>query len=132
MSRKIIDKNCWEYQFAQIKKTRPKDFNKKMRMDWGLRSRLADYMYAMHTHYLELADYADKLAKYVRTFSGGTPTEICGESERAEQRARVALGKLEGLVDGIRLCGIEVIVEVDTIVSGLPLLNITVIGEKEK
>lgn len=113
MSRKI-DTNCWEYKFAQIKKTRPKDFSKKMRMDWGMRSRMADYLYAMHTHCMKLADYSDKLAKFVRTFSGCTPTEIWCEAKRAEQRARVALGRLDGLVEGIRLSGIRLALDENT------------------
>lgn len=131
MSRKI-DTNCWEYKFGQIKKTKPKDFSKKMRMNWGMRRRMVDYLYAFHMHYLAVVGYADKLANYVRTFSGCTPSEICGEAERAEMRARVALGRLNGLVDGMRLSGIEVVMEVDSVVSGLPLLTITVLGEKEK
>ncbi len=131
MSRKI-DVNCWEYQFNQIKRTKPRDFSKKMRMNWGMRRRMVDYLYAMHMHYLSLVDYADKLAKYVRTFSGCTPTDVIGEADRADTRARVALGRLNGLVEGIRLSGIEVVIEVDNVVGVLPLLTITVLGEKGK
>ena len=129
MSRKI-DTDSWEYKFMLIKKTRPKDFSKKMRMNWGMRRRMVDYLYAMHTHYISLVDYADKLAKYVRTFGGCTPCEVCWEADRADTRARVALGRLNGLVDGIRLSGIEVVIEVDDLVGVLPLLKITVQGEK--
>lgn len=131
MSRKI-DTNCWEYKFMLIKRTRPKDFSKKMRMSWGMRRRMVDYLYAFHMHYLAVVGYADKLAQYVRTFSGCTPTDVISEANRADTRARVALGRLNGLVDGMRLSGIEVAMEVDTVVSGLPLLKITVLGDKEK
>ena len=130
MSRKI-DTNCWEYKFGQIKKTRPKDFSKKMRMNWGMRRRMVDYLYAFHMHYLSVVGYADKLANYVRTFSGCTPSDVIGEADRADTRARVALGRLNGLVEGMRLSGIEVVMEIDTVVSGLPLLKITVLGDKE-
>lgn len=126
MSRKI-DTNCWEYK---LKQTRPKDFSKKMRMKWGMRRRMVDYLYAMHMHYMSLVDYADKMNAFVKTFGGCTPSEVCGEADRADTRARVALGRLNGLVDGIRLSGIEVVMEIDTVVSGLPLLKITVLGEK--
>ena len=129
MSRKI-DTDSLEYKFVQIKRTRPKDFNKKMRMNWGMRRRMVDYLSAFHTHYLSLVDYADKLSKFVRTFGGCTPCDVCGEADRADTRARVALGMLNGLVDGIRLSGIEVVIEVDDEVGVLPSLKITVLGEK--
>lgn len=131
MSRKI-DTDSWEYKFMLIKRTRPKDFSKKMRMKWGMRRRMVDYLYAMHMHYMSLVDYADKLNTFVRTFGGCTPSEVCGEADRADTRARVALGRLNGLVDGIRLSGIEVVIEVDDVVGVLPLLTITVMGEEEK
>ena len=129
MSRKI-DTNCWEYKFMLIKRTRPKDFSKKMRMNWGMRRRMVDYLYAFHMHYLAVVGYADKLNTFVKTFGGCTPCDVCGEADRADTRARVALGRLNGLVEGMRLSGIEVVIEIDTVVSGLPLLKITVLGEK--
>lgn len=130
MSRKI-DTDSWEYKFMLIKRTRPKDFSKKMRMNWGMRRRMVDYLYAMRMHYMSLVDYADKMNAFVKTFGGCTPSEVCREADRADTRARVALGRLNGLVDGIRLSGIEVVMEIDTVVSGLPLLKITVLGGKE-
>ena len=130
MSRKI-DTDSWEYKFMLIKRTRPKDFSKKMRMNWGMRRRMVDYLYAMHMHYISLVDYADKLAKYVSTFGGCTPCDVCGEADRADTRARVALGRLNGLVEGMRLSGIEVVMELYTVINGLPLQRITVLEDKE-
>jgi hypothetical protein len=129
MSRKI-DTDSWEYKFMLIKKTRPNYFSKKMRMNWGIRRRMVDYLYAFHMHYISLVEYTDKMKALVSTFGGCTPCEVCGEADRADTMARVALGRLNGLVEGIRLSGIEVAMEVDTVVSGLPLLKITVQGEK--
>lgn len=131
MSRKI-DPNCWEYKFLQLKNMKPKDFKKAMRMKWGMRRRMVDYLYAMQMHYVSLVDYASKLSEFVGTFHGCTPCDVCGEADRAARRAREALGRLNGLVEGIRLCGIEVVMEEDTVVSGLPLPTITVLGENGK
>ena len=116
MSRKI-DTDSWEYKFMLIKRTRPKDFSKKMRMNWGMRRRMVDY--------------AGKLNTFVSTFGGCTPTDVISEANRADMRARVALGRLNGLVEGMRLSGIEVVMELYTVIDGLPLQRITVLEDKE-
>ena len=130
MSRKI-DTDSWEYKFMLIKRTRPKDFSKKMRMNWGMRRRMVDYLYAFHMHYISLVDYAGKLNTFVSTFGGCTPTDVISEANRADMRARVALGRLNGLVEGMRLSGIEVVMELYTVIDGLPLQRITVLEDKE-
>ena len=77
MSRKI-DTDSWEYKFVQIKRTRPKDFNKQMRMNWGMRRRMVDYLSAFHTHYLSLVDYAEAHRDGTLTFHFFDGTEIKG------------------------------------------------------
>ena len=127
MSRNI-DTNSWEYKFAQLRKEKPKDFKKAMRMNWSMRKRMVDYLGALRMHYCKCLEYYDKLCDFRATFGGCTPCEVCGEQERAEVRAKESHARLLGFLEGFRLSGIEVTVVEDTLVRGLPIYTIHVWG----
>ena len=129
--KKGIDKDSWEYKFAEIKKTRPKDFQKAYRMNWGVHKRMVDFMYALYLHYCEWVRYVDSLEKFYDSFHGCIPCEVCGERDMAQRNTWMNLSRVNGFVDAMRLSGIGVEMVVDSVIVGFPVLGITVLPSKE-
>lgn len=107
--------------FEEIRKTKPTEFKGKMNMRMTVEKRAFDYVSKMNVHYSALVKYHDELASI---WTGCGLTELWGEIERSRATAKEFLERMRGVVDGLRLAGVNVTLEEETIVRGLVLYTV--------